>query len=113
MNLDFENKDTPMYKAKMRSEDRILVVEPAAGKKPVSTYGTMDPRIFKGGNKLHCIRGPHDNLWRFKFDNGIVPEPLKAKWTTFQRAYEFATEYFAKRNLEIKEVVDDYTSSYA
>jgi len=113
MNLDFENKDTPIYKSKMRSDDRILVLKTMDGKKPTNSQGLTDPRLFTGENKLHCIRGPFDSLWRFKAQTGLLPEPMKGTFTNFDKALDFAQNYFRKRNVEIKEVVDDYTSSYA
>lgn len=109
---DFEEK-TEKYQAKMRSNDRILVVRQAEGKKPLNSHGVLDHRLFKGENNLHAIVGPFDNLWRLKSEKGLLPEPLKQTFTTFTRLEQHCREYFAKRNLEIIEVKDDYTSRYA
>lgn len=104
---------TEAYQKKMRSNDRVLIIRQTDGKKPISSYGVVDHRLFKDENKLHAILGPFDNMWRLKTEKGLLPEPLKCQWTTFTQLHQHCKEYFAKRNLEIKEVVDDYTSSYA
>jgi len=112
MIYDFDEKNET-YKKKMRSEDRILVVRVMEGKKPVSNIGLVDPRLFKGETNLHCYRGPFDNFWRFRLEAGRLPEPMQGTWTSFQTAHDYVKSYFAKRNLEIKEIVDDYQSRYA
>lgn len=89
---------------RMHSDDRILVLEVIDGKKPLSSIGMVDPRLFKGGNKLHAIRDPNDNLWYVRYEAGGLQEPLKQKWTRFSLLLAFCRDYFEKRNLTIKEV---------
>lgn len=92
--------------SKMRSPDRVLVLKVIEGRKPLSTSGVADPRIFTGENKLHAIMDLETCLWRFKYDMGIVPEPLKGNFTSFTALKKFAIGYFNKRNIEIVEVKD-------
>jgi hypothetical protein len=92
--------------SKMRSPDRILVLSVMDGKKPISTTGAADPRLFSGENKLHAVMDPASGLWRFKYDMGIVPEPLKCSFTSFTALKKFAEAYYYKRNIEITEVKD-------
>jgi len=94
MDLAFELKE------KMRSEDRILVLE---------TTGAQTS-LIDTTQELHAIRGPMDNLWRLKYKHGIVPTPLKQGFTTFGRLLDYTTGYFKTRNIKIKEVVDVYPS---
>lgn len=97
----------------MRSNDRILVIRPVEGKHVISNYGLIDKRLFTGEVNIHAIRGPFDNFWRLKAEHGLLPEPLKAQWTTFKGLLDFTRHYYSKRNLEIKEVIDDYESRFA
>ena len=90
----------------MRSPDRILVLKVMAGKKPMSTTGAADPRLFTGENKLHAVMDQQTCLWRMKYDMGIVPEPLKASFTSFKALRQYAESYYGKRNIEIVEVKD-------
>lgn len=89
---------------KMHSDDRILVLEVIDGKKALSSTGTVDSRLFKGGNQLHAIRDPNDGLWFLRYEAGGLQEPLKQKWTRFSALLNFCRDYFEKRNLNIKEV---------
>ena len=93
-----------LLEQKMRKEDRILVIEPIDGK-PKSTWGNTDPRLFHG-NDLHAIHGTEDNLWRLKYDFGILPEPLKQKFTSFSKLKNYVEAYYNRRNIVIKEVLD-------
>lgn len=91
--------------AKMWKEDRIINVEVEDNKKPMTTTGLVDSRLFTGENKLHGIRGP-DGLWIVKYERGIVPEVLKQKFTSFSQLTKFVEGYFKKRNIVIKEITD-------
>lgn len=92
--------------SRMRSPDRVLVLKVKEGKKPISSTGTADPRIFSGENKLHAIMDPQSCLWRFKYDMGIVPEPLKCVFTSFSALKKHADTYYSRRNIDIVEVKD-------
>lgn len=94
---DFENH--------LRSNDRVLVLKPREGK-PKGTNGLVDSRLFTGKNKLHAMMEPESSLWKFKYDEGILPEPLKQKFTSFRLMYEHAKDYFDRRNIDIEEVKD-------
>ena len=97
-----EQKENP----KIRKDDRILVLRPKEGLKAKNSTGITDPRLFSGENKLHIIRG-RSQMWYFKYDMGILPEPLKEqKFTKFDVAYKFVVDYYARRNIEVVEVID-------
>lgn len=89
----------------MISPDRVLVLAPINGKF-VKNSGLTDPTLFTGENKVHVVKEPETNFWYFKYERGGVPEPLKCKFTGFKLALRHATDYYAKRNIEIKEVID-------
>ena len=92
--------------SKMRSKDRILVLSIADNKKPKSSIGNTDPRLFDGANKLHAVMDDQSCLWHFKYEMGGVPEALKCEFTSFKKLLEHAQSYYTKRNIEIKEVQD-------
>lgn len=88
---------------KNHTPERELVLRPMEGKKPLNGIGLVDPRLFKGGNKLHAIMA-EDGLWYCKYADGNVPEPLKIKFTTVKKLVEHVKAYFETRNIEIVEV---------
>lgn len=90
----------------VRSNDRILELSVIDGKQPLSSTGMVDTRLFTGGNRLHAIMDPESCLWRFKYDDGILPGPLKGIFTSFKTLRKFAEDYFVKRNIVIKEIKD-------
>ena len=89
-----------------RSADRILELSVIDGKKPLSSSGLIDPRLFNGDQKLHAVMDPQTSLWSFKYSEGILPQPLKGTFTGFTALRKFAEDYFKKRNIEIKEIKD-------
>ena len=90
-----------LRKEKMRSEDRILVLQPTG--EQTSLVDTTQ--------ELHAIRGPFDNLWRIKYKHGIIPGALKQSFTSFPQLYAFTQGYFEKRNIKITEVIDVHSDS--
>lgn len=92
-----------LQKEKMRSEDRILVLD-AIG---------PQTSLIDTTQELHAIRGPLDNLWRLKYKHGILPTPLKQTFTSFPRLFDFTKNYFGTRNIQIKEVIDVHQNSDA
>lgn len=90
----------------MHSNDRVISLNPIDGKRAVATNGLIDPRLFTGENKLHLVRDPSNSMWFYQYEMGMLPEPLKQRFTTFDRAVKHAREYFKKRNIEIKEIID-------
>lgn len=96
--------------SKMRAPDRVLMLELIDGKKPMSSTGLVDPRLFKDGeeaNRLHAVMDQETCLWSFKYEKGAVPPALKdMKFTGFKKAKQFAEDYFLKRNIKITEVKD-------
>lgn len=92
--------------SKMRSPDRILVLSVIDGKAARSSTGMIDPKLFTGENKLHGKMDTATTLWYFQYENGILPQPLKTKFTSFKALKKHADDYFKTRNIEIKEVLD-------
>ena len=89
---------------KNHSPMRELVLKPFEGKL-VKGNNLVDPGIWKGTNSLKIIQD-ETSLWGFKFDKGVLPDPLKQRFTSVTKAIRFATDYFAKRNIELTEVKD-------
>ena len=90
---------------KMHTPDRVLVLRPIDGK-PYTTGGLLDPRIFKGENKLHAMMDLQTSLWYLKYDMGVIPQPLQQRFTSLRRCLEYTRAYFLSRNIEIIEVID-------
>jgi len=66
----------------------------------------VDNRLFNGKNNLHVIMDKQTSLWYFQLDNGILPQPLQQRFTSYNKAVNFATQYYNRRNIEVKEVVN-------
>lgn len=83
----------------------MFILAPIEGKFALNTSGTADPRLFTGENKLHAVQGVN-GLWTLKYEKGIMQEPLKQTFTNFKFVEQFVREYFLKRNIEVKEIID-------
>ena len=90
----------------MRSTDRVLVLKVKEGKKPLSTLGAQDVRLFNGENKLHAIMDGATCLWRVKYDSGSLPLPLQCSFTSFAKLKAHIEDYYNKRNIDIIEIQD-------
>lgn len=98
---------SPSGESKMRSPDRILLLELMEGKTGKTALGAIDPSLFKeDGNRLHCVMNPETCLWTFHYEKGNVPPALKGTWTGFRAAKKYAENYFHHRNVKITEVKD-------
>lgn len=93
-------------KSKMMSDNRVLILKVMEGKTAKDYSGKVDPRLFTGENKLHGIYDPQSGMWNMRYQTGILAEPLRQKFTTFEDLYAFAKKYFATRNVEIAGVID-------
>lgn len=99
--LDDDNDRGP----KARNTDRILVLSLREGGAR-GTSGLLDNRLFKGSNRLHAIIDGQTLLWSLKYDEGIIPPVLRQRFTSFQFLLDYCRNYFDKRNIDIKEVID-------
>jgi hypothetical protein len=97
--------DNPVYNTKMHSSDRVFRLTPIGDVK--DTNGIIDKRLFSGENKLHALMDTQTCLWSLKYEMGGLPNPLKQQFTSFSRLLTFVTEYFKRRNVEVKEVIDN------
>lgn len=95
---------------KMNSPERELVIRPIEGLKTLNSAGIVDTRLWKGGNSIRAIMG-ESGLWYFKQESGLLPDALKAQFTSITKLINFAKDYFIKRNLEIVEVKDIHHGS--
>lgn len=92
--------------SKERKTDRILVLKIKDGEKPKSSTGLIDPRLFKGDNRLHAKLNLRSRLWSLHYDKGSVPPALAMQFTTFDTLMRTAKQYFENRNIEIEKVLD-------
>jgi hypothetical protein len=91
-------------KKENKKTDRILILKVIDGKKPISSIGLTDPRLFSGENKLHAIQ--ESGLWSLKYEQGRTPPELRQQFTGFNTLVKHVTDYYKKRNVEIKEILD-------
>jgi hypothetical protein len=92
---------------KNKTTDRILVLAKLdEGKGTKNTQGLVDNRLFTGENKLHAIADIQTMQWFLRYDSGILPEPLKQRFTSFTKLMQFVTEYYKRRNIKIEKVID-------
>jgi hypothetical protein len=84
--------------------DRVFKIVPIDSTKPLSSTGLVDPRLFTGENKLHAIKDPQTCLWSMKYEQGILPPPLKGLFTGFGALKKHCVDYFEKRNMRIEEI---------
>lgn len=91
---------------KMKSNDRVFVLEKVEGTQGKSTSGMIDNRLFDGGNKLHAKLDPHSMLWSVNMDKGLVPQVLKQQWTSFPKLKDYVTSYYANRGVRVKEIIE-------
>lgn len=96
----------PATDPKLRKDDRIFVLRPIDGKRPSSSTGLVDTRLFTGGNVLHAKMDPQNCLWYMEYENGVLPQALKGRYTKFRDLREYVENYFRTRNIEIVEVKD-------
>jgi len=100
------NKATPSEDIKVqRGNDRILKLKVIDGEKPISSLGLVDPRLFTGENKLHALLEDNSSLWHLKYDSGTLPAPLRQRFTGYSKLVTFVRDYFARRNVEVEEVI--------
>lgn len=92
-------------KARNKATDRVIVLAPIEGKFALNTSGLVDKRLFSGENKLHALQGVN-GLWTLRYEMGITPEPLKQIFTNFSTLERIVRDYFLKRNVEVKEIID-------
>jgi len=98
------------YEARLRdrlkSNDRIILLKKMEGKNTLDSKGMVDNRLFSGDNKLHAILDSETGLWSLKFEKGLMPGALDAKFTKFSKVVEKVKEYYDKRNVEIDKIID-------
>jgi len=90
----------------LRSSVRELVLEVIDGAKPKTNTGLVDSGLFSGENALYAIKDEEDNLWSLKYKRGVLPQPLKQKFTGFNQLKRYTDAYFLSRNLKIVNVKD-------
>jgi hypothetical protein len=49
---------------------------------------------------------PATTFWYFQYEDGLLPLPMKERFTSFKAAKKHAENYYKTRNTEIKEVID-------
>lgn len=90
----------------MHSDDRIFVLERIPGLHTKATSGLTANDLFTGDNKLHAVRDTKSTLWGLKYEKGILPEPFKQQFTNFNTLLKFVTDYYKRRNVSVKEVLE-------
>lgn len=91
----------------IRSTDRVLELSPMEGKTALSSQMLPDKRLFTGAQKLHVKMNPETTLWSFHWEQpGLLPGGLTGVFTGPKQAIKHASDYFAKRNIQVTRVID-------
>jgi hypothetical protein len=90
-------------KTENKSSDRTFSLRVIDGKKPISSVGLVDTRLFTGENKLHAIQ--ENGLWYLKYEQGGLQSALKQKWVSFNSMLNDVKTFYARRNIEVKEII--------
>jgi hypothetical protein len=96
--------DDEQYASKMHANDRILMLKPKEGV-PLDTTSMIDKRLLTGENKLHALFEGETGLWYLRYDQGGLPLQLRQKFTSFNKLLRYVTDYFVKKNIDVKEVI--------
>ncbi|HEY2810536.1 MAG TPA: hypothetical protein VGJ00_04005 [Rhabdochlamydiaceae bacterium] len=99
----FHNSTTDDHIKTNRSEDRIITFQLIDEQAPKNSLGLADPRLFKGGNRLHAQRDG-EGLWYLKYEMGAIPPALNQRWTHFSRCVTDVEDYYKQRNLSITRI---------
>lgn len=91
---------------KIKSDDRVIILKPKEGFDPLDSSGMVDKRLFTGDNGLHVIKDPETCFWSLRFEAGILPDPLKGSWNSFNKIVDHVRDYYNRRNIEIVEIRD-------
>lgn len=91
---------------KQRATDIVLKLKVMEGKFATNSGGVIDKRLFDGSNNLHAIQDRQTTLWHVIYDHGANPQVFKQRFTDFNTLYDFVSRYYAKRNIEIAEIID-------
>lgn len=54
-------------------------------------------------NKLHAVQDA--GMWYLRFEDGVLPEALKQRFTSFSMLMKYLTTYFDMRGIDISEVI--------
>lgn len=101
----FHNATSKDHSKVMYNDVRTITFKLIDDKKPRSSTGISDPRLYQGDNKLLATRG-EDFLWYVKYEKGAIPPALNQKWTHYPRMVADIEAYFNTRNIAIKQIED-------
>lgn len=87
-------------------DDRVFILGPVEGKSVKDVAGRTDSRLFTGDNRLHAVKDPETGMWSLKYDKGTLPGPFQQIFTKYSVLENFIKNYYIKRNIEVKQVVD-------
>ena len=96
----------PNYASKMRSTDRIFVLEKMEGLDVKDAKGLVDNRLFSGENRLHAKMDPVNCQWYMQYDSGVIPQPLSGRFTSFDKLKTHVEHYYQRRNIKIKQILE-------
>lgn len=88
-------------RSKMHSNERKLILKVIDNKKPLSSTGNVDNRLFNGENNIRAIYDDRFGMWGLKYDAGAVPGGLQQKFTSFEALLNYVKTYFQTRNVEV------------
>ncbi len=87
-----------------RSLEREITLEVMDEKKPKNSLGMTDPRLFTGETKIYAVQDPHFMNWGLKQSQGVLPEPLRQRFSSIRALTDFVKSYYATRNIKVTKV---------
>ena len=85
-----------------RSDKIVIKLEHIEGTKKNDKYNN-----HIGDMDVNAIKNTQTNLWHLRYNApAATPTPLQVQFTNFNRLLDFVSEYYHKRNLKVKDIID-------
>jgi hypothetical protein len=85
-----------------RSDKIVIKLEHIPGTRKTDKFNNVI-----GDMNVNAIKNVQTNLWHLRYDPpATMPMSLQVQFTNFNRLLDFATDYYTKKNLRIKEILD-------
>lgn len=90
----------------LKSSKRVMTLEKIPGLENKTTASLIDRKLFEGETKLVAVLDDQFALWSVHYTDGILPEALKQRFTSFTKLYDYCSKYFKTRGIRIANVID-------
>lgn len=98
--------DVESRQEKVKKDRRVISLRPIDNKKPLTTSGAIDSRLFTGENQLVAIYDTASGMWSARYTIGATPMGLQQRFTLFNELVEYLRQFYRLRNVEISGIKD-------